>query len=112
MDHVVGPLHILLTEKDGRVWFNIISLKLYQFKRNYLVVFVCPGIYRGVYIEFALHFVLKYVMLDFFYKKVIVYRNLCQAHLLEVGLTQIPVDHAPLSTTCHVGLHVDFSSMN
>ena len=39
-------------------------------------------------------------------------RNLCQAHLLEVGLRQIPVDHAPLSTTYHVGLHVDFSSTN
>ena len=39
-------------------------------------------------------------------------RNLRQAHLLEVGLMQIPVDHAPLSTTCHVGLHVDFSSTN
>ena len=35
-----------------------------------------------------------------------------QAHLLEVDLTRIPVDHAPLSTTCYVGLHVDFSSMN
>ena len=34
------------------------------------------------------------------------------AHLEEVGLAQIPVDHAPLSTTCHIGLHVDFSSMN
>ena len=41
-----------------------------------------------------------------------VFRNLRRAHLLEVGLTQIPVDHAPLSTTCHVGLHVDFSSTN
>ena len=39
-------------------------------------------------------------------------RNLFQAHLLEVGLTQIPVDHAPLSTTNHVGFHVDFSSTN
>jgi hypothetical protein len=26
-----------------------------------------------------------------------------------VALTQIPADHAPLSTTCHVGLHVNFS---
>jgi hypothetical protein len=34
------------------------------------------------------------------------------AHLLEVGLMQIPVDHAPLSIIHHVGLHVDFSSSN
>ena len=34
--------------------------------------------------------------------------DLRQAHLLEVGLMQIPVDYAPLSTTCHVGFHVDF----
>jgi hypothetical protein len=39
-------------------------------------------------------------------------QNLRQAHLLEVELTQIPVDHAHLSTTCHVGLHVEFSSTN
>jgi hypothetical protein len=30
MDHVAGSLHILLTKKEGRVWFNIIYLKLYQ----------------------------------------------------------------------------------
>jgi hypothetical protein len=39
-------------------------------------------------------------------------RNFHQAHLLEAGLTQIPVDHAPLSVVRHVGLHVDFSSTN
>ena len=39
-------------------------------------------------------------------------QNLGQAHLLEVlGLTQIPGDHETLSIVCHVGLHVDFSSM-
>ena len=37
-------------------------------------------------------------------------RNLRQTHMLEVGLTQILVNHAPLSIVCHVGLHVDFSS--
>lgn len=37
--------------------------------------------------------------------------NLSQAYLSEVGVTQIP-NHAPLSTTYHVGLHVDFSSTN
>ena len=41
-----------------------------------------------------------------------VYWNFHQDNLLEVGLTQIMVYHAPLSTTCHVGLHVDFSSPN
>jgi hypothetical protein len=39
-------------------------------------------------------------------------RNFRQTHLLEVGLTKIPVDHAPLSLVRHVGLHVDFSSKN
>ena len=33
MDHVAGPLHILLVEKEGRIWFNIKYLKFYQFKR-------------------------------------------------------------------------------
>jgi len=30
MDHVAGPLHILLAEKEGMIWFNITCLKLYQ----------------------------------------------------------------------------------
>ena len=41
-----------------------------------------------------------------------VYMNLRQAYLLEVGLTQIPSAHAPSSTSCHVGRHVGFSSTN
>jgi hypothetical protein len=32
--------------------------------------------------------------------------------IMEVGLTQIPVDHALLSIVHHVELHVDFSSTN
>ena len=39
-------------------------------------------------------------------------RNLREAYLLEVGMSQIPTDHGALSTTCHVGLYVDFSSTN
>ena len=34
MDHVAGPLHILLAKKEGRIWFNIICLKLYQYERT------------------------------------------------------------------------------
>ena len=37
--------------------------------------------------------------------------NFHQAHLQEVGPTQIPGDHETLSIVRHVGLHVDFSSM-
>ena len=33
MDHVAGPLRILLAEKEGRIWFNVLCLKLYQFER-------------------------------------------------------------------------------
>ena len=38
-------------------------------------------------------------------------QNLCQDHLLEVGMTKIPGDHEPLSIVRHVGLHLDFSFM-
>ena len=38
--------------------------------------------------------------------------NFRKTHLLEVGLTQIPGDHSPLSIVHHVGLHVDFSTTN
>jgi hypothetical protein len=33
MDHDAGPLHILLVEKEGRIWLNAIYLKLYRFER-------------------------------------------------------------------------------
>ena len=39
-------------------------------------------------------------------------RNLCQAHILEARMMKIPGDHETLSIVHHVGLHVDFSSMN
>ena len=26
MDHVAGPLHILLAKKEGRIWFSVICL--------------------------------------------------------------------------------------
>jgi hypothetical protein len=45
MDHVAGPLHILLAEKEGRNWFILIRLKLYQYGDNYSVVFVYPEIH-------------------------------------------------------------------
>jgi hypothetical protein len=45
-------------------------------------------------------------------KKIMVSQNFRQTLLLEVDLTQIPVDHAPLSIVRHVGLHVDLSSTN
>ena len=51
-------------------------------------------------------------MMEKIFKKIMVSRSLRQAHLLKVGLIQIPVDHVPLSTNCHVGIHVDFSSTN
>ena len=32
MDEVAAPLHILLAEKEGRIGFNTICFKLYQFE--------------------------------------------------------------------------------
>ena len=51
-----GPLHILLAEKEGRIWFNIICLKLYQFERICLSDYhgICPGIYFGICLEICL----------------------------------------------------------
>ena len=60
MDHVAGPLHILLAEKEGRIWFNIICLKLYQFKRitwwcfyvlEFSMEFALPSILNNVLLE-------------------------------------------------------------
>ena len=55
MDHVVGSLHILLVEKEGRIWFRITCW--------------CLTVLESV-MEFALQSVLKYVMLEENSKKV------------------------------------------
>ena len=54
---------------------------------------------------------MKCVTLKKIIKTITGLRNLCQAHLLETGLTKIPGYHETLSIVRHVGLHVDFSSM-
>jgi hypothetical protein len=110
MDHVVGPLHILLAEKEGRIWFNIMCLKLYPFGRiTWWYSFVLESVVQSI-MEFSLQFILKSVLLEKNMNKASLL-NLRQAHLLEVGLTKILGDHETLSIVHHVGLHVDFSSM-
>ena len=99
MGHVARPLHILLAEIEGRIWFNIVCLKLYQFKR---IDWWCL---------FVLEPALEYVMLDKTLRKVMFSHNLHQAHLQEVGLTPNLKYHETLSIGCHVGLHVNFSFM-
>ena len=71
------------------------------------MVFVSPGIYSRICFEICL----EICHAEKNIKKIMVSRNLRQAHLLEVGLTKIPGDHETLSIVRHVGLHVDFSSM-
>ena len=53
MDHVAGPLHILLAEKEGRIWFNITCLELYQFER---ISWRCLSV-----LEFVMKFDLQFV---------------------------------------------------
>jgi hypothetical protein len=88
----------LLAQKEGRIWFNIIYLKLYEFER---ISFdgVCMsrigfGICHAICLEISL-----------------VGINILKTHglLLKVGLLKIPEDHETLSKVRHVGLHVDFS---
>ena len=97
MDHVAGPFHIWIAEKERRIWFNIICLKLYQFKR---ITWWCLFVLESAPLEKEKEI-----------KKVMVSWNLHQAHLLEVNLTQIPGDHETLSIVRHVGPPIDFSSM-
>ena len=93
MDHVAGPLHILLAEKrEDLVLYNMSqTLPIWE---NYLVVFVCIGICFGS--------TLKYVMMKKYLKK---YHGLPK---LAPCLTMIPGDSETLSTVCHVWLHVTF----
>jgi hypothetical protein len=70
------------------------------------------GVVLESILEFVLEYALQYVLKSIVLEKIMVSRNFRQTHLLEVGLTQILVDHSPLSIVRHVGLHVDFSSIN
>jgi hypothetical protein len=74
---------------------------------NYLVVFVCPWIYYRT--SFGICHAIcpggNHI------QKIIVSKNLRQAHLLEMGPMIIPGDHETLSIVFRVDLHVDFSSM-
>ena len=67
------------------------------------MLFVCLGICLEIFPE--IYHVGQNI------KKVMVSWNLCHAHLLEVGMTKILGDHETLSTICHVGFHVDYSSI-
>src|ERR1700737_3680888 len=60
MNHVAGPLHILLAEKEGRIWFNIICLQVDQFK---IITLCCFSVLESV-MEFSMQSVLKYVLLE------------------------------------------------
>jgi hypothetical protein len=60
-----------------------------------MVVFVCLGICYEICIAIC---PARKIL-----KKIMVFQ--------EVGLTKIQGDHETLSIVCHVGLHVDFSSM-
>ena len=64
MDHVAGPLHILLAGKEGRIWFNIKYLKLYQFKRiTWWCLFVLESILESV-LKSAMQSILKFVLME------------------------------------------------
>jgi hypothetical protein len=74
-------------------------------------VFVCPGIYHGICYGIYLATFLENCHARKNIKKIMVSHNVCQAHLLEVGLTKIPGNHETLFIVYHVELHVAFSSM-
>ena len=71
------------------------------------MMFVCLGIYYRICygICHAICPAGKHI------KKIMISKNLRQAHLSGVGLKKIPGDHETLSIVRHVGLHVNFSSM-
>jgi hypothetical protein len=67
MDHVARPLQILLVEKEGMIWFNIICLKLYQFEK---ITWWCLFV-----MGFVMEYAVQLVMSEKNIKKVMVFRN-------------------------------------
>ena len=68
MDHVVGPLHILLAEKEERIWFNIICLKIYQCERTTWWCLYVMESFLDCIMESAPKYVLKVIMLKKYQK--------------------------------------------
>ena len=64
MDHVAGPLHILLAKKSGGDWVNIICLKSYQFETT---IWWCLYVLESI-LEYVLESSLKFVLLKIFKK--------------------------------------------
>ena len=62
MNHVAGPLHIVLAEKEGRIWFNIICLQVCHFK---IITWWCLSVSESV-LGSAMQSITKSVLLDFF----------------------------------------------
>ena len=90
MDHVAGPLHILLAEKDRKIWFNIMCLKLDQFKR---ITMWCLSI-----LECTMKFIQKFVMLE---------KNIKKSHGLSKFATFI--HNLPCRIPCRLFIHKLFS---
>ena len=109
MDHVAGPLHILLAGKEGRIWFNMICLKLYQFERTtwwclFVLEFILESILKFI-LEIALISVLKFVLLGKMFKKSwspkICIRSTSWRWAHKISMRALNL--------IHVRLHVDFS---
>ena len=64
MDHVAGPLHSSLAKKEGRIWFSIIYLKLYEFERiTWWCFFVLEYVLESV-MEHVMESTLQYDLLE------------------------------------------------
>ena len=87
-----GTIAYFVGGKEGRIWSNIICLKLYQLKR---ILWWCLSFLESV-MEAALQYVMKSILLEKILTK-----------SWSPGIFVIPT-----SWTHHVGLHVDFSSTN
>jgi hypothetical protein len=96
-----GTIAYFVGGKRGRIWFNIMCLKLYQFKR---IIWWCLSVLES-FMEVALQYVSKSIMLEKILKK-------SWSPGIFVRPTSFPVDHTPLSIVRHVGLHIDFSFTN
>ena len=74
--------HCIFCRRKKKIWFNIICLNLYQFER---ITRWCLFVLKSI-MEYVMEHALKIVLLKNT-KKIMVSRNLRQAHPLEVGLT-------------------------
>jgi hypothetical protein len=108
---LMSPIAYFVGGKEGRIWFNIICFKIYQFWHNYLVVFVSPGIYPRICPGICYGLCPEIYPAEKYIKKFLVSRNFASDPTLRGGPDEYSgrpctlIHSPPCKTPCRLFIH-------